>query len=143
MGEFYFVYSSEFIFFSAYWYTFVHFCSIADSIARNEVALVLTWCYETTDLNQLIGIEIEEANQSSIFQYNREMNFKEDLIRNPWKSRFRVKNYFIWWNIQMWKWFVIVSISNELWSVFERTSFWRCHVEIFSDGFQHFHFVLQ
>ena len=85
------LFGQELHFFSVCWYPSEESCNIEVSIARNRVKMVLLFCYDTTDINKLIGNAKEEGNQycpvHSRKWFRERVNWKNSgLHRCVWKK---------------------------------------------------------
>ena len=98
------------------------------------------WWYETGDIYQWVGNEIEEVNQSSTVQYIHEIDSGKVRNEKPveyavaYEKQFRMVKHS---NVTM-----VEYYEYKQRSALEFSSFQEYHVKTFVVGFQEFYFVL-
>ena len=115
-----------------------YFAALLFQWQETKKKLVWTWCYQTMNLNQLIGHENEEANQSGIVQYVHEVIFKKDLIESSVEYAVAFEKL-----LHMVKYADAIRVEyceHKQKKVTELNIFQGCLVETISDGFQDFCF---
>ena len=80
-------------------------------------------------------------NQSTIVQYNHELDLQKDLIENSVDNA--VPNENLFHMVKHANMTMVGYCEHNQTSVLEETSFQEYYVKIFGDGFQDFYFVLQ
>ena len=119
----------------------IKFSAVLFQQRETKWRLVVTWCYETTDFYQLVGNENEEASQSRLVQYIHYMNCEKDFFEISVEYAVAYEKL-----LHLVKSADVIKVEfceHRQTNILGQTNFQGYHVEIFSDGFQKYHFVLQ